>query len=428
VRSLRTLARRPGHIVVPRIAVALFVAVGALTVLVAAGADSAGAQETRCDEVRVAEVSGLLDPVLVDFVEHTVLEADACGAVAVVLQLDSPGAVVSEERLGRLVATIEGAEVPVTVWVGPAGAAARDEAFELVQVADVAALAPRSRLQPPGRSSVGSDQAVEQGLTAFGGRQAATLGDFIVNLSDHDVPVEVEVIEGTDGADPRRQPVTRTRFSGLSLVDQLAHTVSSPPVAYLLFTIGMALLLFELFTAGVGVAGVVGAGFFLLGGYGLGVLPTTTLGVGLLVFSMFGFAVDIQTGVPRAWTGIAIVSYLLGSVLLFDGVSLSWITLVISILGMAVAMLAGMPAMVRSRFSTPTIGREWMIGELGTARTAVDPDGTVTVRDAPWRARTNRATPIAAGEAVRVAAIDGLLLEVEPLEGAARDHRQRSAE
>jgi len=393
----------------------------------AAQEGTGGAGGDQCEEVRVAEVSGLLDPVLVDFVEETITDADACGAVAVVLQLDSPGAVVDDERLDDLLATIEDADVPVTVWVGPSGAAARDEAFELVRAADVAALAPRSRLQAPGGPSIGSEQAVEQGLTDFGGRQAATLRDFIVNLSDHGIPVETRVIEGTDGEDPRRELVTRTRFSALPLIDQLAHTVGSPPVAYLLFTIGMALLLFELFTAGVGVAGFVGATFLLMGGYGLAVLPTTALGVGLLVFSMFGFAVDIQTGVPRVWTGIAAVSYLLGSVLLYDGVSLSWITLVISVLGMIVAMLAGMPAMVRSRFSTPTIGREWMIGEVGTARTPIDPDGTVLVRDAPWRARTNRATPIGAGEPVRVAAIDGLLLEVEPLEGAARDHRERSA-
>src|SRR5690606_16559109 len=120
-----------------------------------------------------------------------------------------------------------------------------------VRAADVSALAPRSRLQAPGGPSIGSEQAVEQGLTTFGGRQAATLGDFIVSLSDHDIPVQVRVVE-VDGSDPRREPVTRTRFSSLSLVDQLAHTVASPPVAYLLFVIGMALLLFELYTAGIG--------------------------------------------------------------------------------------------------------------------------------------------------------------------------------
>jgi len=203
------------------------------------------------------------------------------------------------------------------------------------------------------------------------------------------------------------------------------HTVASPPVAYLLLVIGMALLLFELFTAGVGVAGVVGAGAFLLGCYGLAVLPTHPFAVALLVFAMFGYAVDIQTGVPRVWTGIATVSFVIGSLTLYDGISLSWITLLAGIVGMTIAMLTGMPAMVRARFSTPTIGREWMIGETGEARTAVSPEGVVTVRGAPWRARTNRATPIPAGEPVRVAEIDGLVLEVEPVTGAARDYRER---
>jgi membrane-bound serine protease (ClpP class) len=86
-------------------------------------------------------------------------------------------------------------------------------------------------------------------------------------------------------------------------------------------------------------------------------------------------------------------------------------------------MVAGMPAMLRARFSTPTIGREAMIGELGAASAAVDPEGTVRVRGALWRARTNRATPIAAGDIVRVVAIDGLLLEVEPEVGGAREAR-----
>jgi membrane-bound serine protease (ClpP class) len=66
-----------------------------------------------------------------------------------------------------------------------------------------------------------------------------------------------------------------------------------------------------------------------------------------------------------------------------------------------------------------------MIGALGEVVEAVDPDGVVSVRSARWRARTNRATPVAAGEQVRVVGIDGVTLEVEPLEGAARDHRER---
>ena len=49
---------------------------------------------------------------------------------------------------------------------------------------------------------------------------------------------------------------------------------------------------------------------------------------------MFGYAVDIQTGVPRVWTGIATVSFVIGSLTLYDGISLSWITLLAGIVGM----------------------------------------------------------------------------------------------
>ena len=58
---------------------------------------------------------------------------------------------------------------------------------------------------------------------------------------------------------------------------------------------------------------------------------------------------------------------------------------------------------------------------MGQADSGIDPDGTVRVDGALWRARTNRATPIDSGAPVRVVAIDGLLLEVEPETGGAKD-------
>jgi membrane-bound serine protease (ClpP class) len=64
-----------------------------------------------------------------------------------------------------------------------------------------------------------------------------------------------------------------------------------------------------------------------------------------------------------------------------------------------------------------------MIGDTGLALDAVAPEGRVEVRGAPWRARTNRATPIEAGAVIRVVGIDGLVLEVEPESGGARDYR-----
>jgi membrane-bound serine protease (ClpP class) len=220
--------------------------------------------------------------------------------------------------------------------------------------------------------------------------------------------------------------VAEPRFYKMPLVPRLMHTVASPPVTYLLLTIGLSLLIFELFTAGVGVAGVVGAVSVVLACYGLGALPINGWALAVVLLAFFGLAVDVQTGVPRAWTGIGLILFAGASVFLFrDGLRPSWITLLAGIGGVALAFIVGMPSMVRARFATPTIGREWMIGELGEAAVAVDPDGVALVHGAQWRARTNRATPLAKGDRLRVVAIDGFTLEVEPEEGGAKDHRER---
>jgi membrane-bound serine protease (ClpP class) len=87
-------------------------------------------------------------------------------------------------------------------------------------------------------------------------------------------------------------------------------------------------------------------------------------------------------------------------------------------------MISGMPAMIRTRFGTPTIGREWMIGTMGEAAEDIKREGVVTIDGAPWKARVNRTTPIAKGDPVRVVAIEGLYLEIEPEEGGARDYRE----
>ena len=99
---------------------------------------------------------------------------------------------------------------------------------------------------------------------------------------------------------------------------------------------------------------------------------------------------------PRFWTGVGVVAFVVASVFLYDGMYAVVDHAAGGIVGVLLAFLVGMPSMVRTRFATPTIGREWMIGEVGEAVVAVDPEGVVQVAGRQWRARTNRATPIAA--------------------------------
>lgn len=387
--------------------------------------------------VEVIEVSGLLDDVMADFIEDSIDTAERRGSIGLVLQTDSHKAVVSDRRLAELADRIAGAEVPVSMWVGPSGARASGRVGQLAGAAADLAIAPGSRFGNLGEqvlprdrfgtlfgddydllrdATVGFEAAIELGLA----REAPTLGYFVLGLDGFEYTVE-----GT-GEAPVRVPVTPVRFNDLSLADQLLHTVAAPAVAYLLLLVGGGLIVLELYTAGVGIAGGVGALSFLGAGYGLGVLPTRGWAVGLLILAFIGYAIDVQAGAPRTWTVIASVCLVVGSLFLFDGTPAPWFTLAAGIGGLGLGMAWAMPIMVRSRFGTPTIGREWMIGEMGTARDDIAPEGVVTVRDAPWRARVNRATPIPAGDPVRVVAIDGLLLEVEPAEGGARDYRDRA--
>jgi membrane-bound serine protease (ClpP class) len=186
--------------------------------------------------------------------------------------------------------------------------------------------------------------------------------------------------------------------------------------------VGLALMVFEFFTVGIGLAGATGALAVVGALYGGSHLPVTWWALGLLVVSTFGFAVDVQAGHQGFWTGVGVVGLLAGALKLFGGSAALdvpiWLVVLIFV-GQIIFMLGGMTVAVRNRFSVPTVGRDSMIGELGEARTELNPDGVVTVRGAPWRARTHRSRPVSPGGAVRVVAVDRLVLEVEPKDAPA---------
>lgn len=382
---------------------------------------SAQAESARDRQVRIIEVSGLVDPINVDFMRRALEEAEAQRVAALVIRLDSPGSVAPAAELAALARAMGRSTVPVAVWIGPGRQArAGGGAYRLFKAAPVRGMAPGSRAGP-----LSAATALERKVATV---DAATLGDFIVGIHAHPLPGGGQIdipttVVHRPGRPPQQQlaPSARVRFDEPSLVAQTLHAVATPSAAYLLLVVGLLLVVFELFTAGIGVAAAVGATSLVFAGYGLAVLPTRPLALALITMGVLGHSVDVQAGAPRAWTVIATTAFVGGSFFLFDGLGVPLVVTALVVAGVILFMVAGMPAMIRTRFSTPTIGRAWMLAEQGTAVSDVDPDGVVSVRDAPWRARTNRATPIRAGQPVRVSAIDGLVLEVEPTEGAARD-------
>jgi membrane-bound serine protease (ClpP class) len=439
-----------------RLAIGILAFVSALGLAGGHGHAQSG-DDADVNVVDVLQVSGLIDDIVVDAITNAIDDAEATRAEALILQVNSRGTVVGDDDVEALLGRIADSPIAIGVWVGPNGARFYGPAAQMLGVADVSAMSPGTRigyfgipLAPDGATEPVDFGVAEERLRndSVGLSDARSLGVLEQRVDDDGVPTITNMVQAMDGFDNDGQILDTTeqviaddgrvsfetisvvRFSKLPIVDQLFHTVASPPITYLLLLTGLSLIVFEFFTAGVGIAGGVGAVCLILACTGLAVLPTRPVAVALIIFAMLAFAIDVQVGIPRFWTGVGLLLTTVGSLLLFEplpGVSLgpSWIALVAGIGGVALAYIVGMPSMVRTRFATPTIGREWMIGHDGHAVDAVDPEGIVDVGGARWRARTNRATPIAAGDPLKVVAIDGITLEVEPLVGAARDYRER---
>jgi membrane-bound serine protease (ClpP class) len=445
----------PAALLTVLLTVLMSVLLSVLMSVLVSGGQVAAQDDEPVGPVDVLQVSGLFDDIIVDEIGDAIERSDEQGAQALVLQVNSRGAVVGDDVMAELLQRIADAPLPIGVWVGPAGAARLyGTPAQILAVADVTGMAPGARVGFTGPPLDLADATIDFGIAddslrngSLGLSDARSLDVFKQRVSDEGiatVPNMLDALDGyeedgvvldtttevvTDDGTVQRDTIAVTRFSKLGLVEQLFHTVASPAVAYLLLLVGLALLVFEFYTAGVGIAGVVGAGATILACYGLAALPARGWAVGLIVAAMIAFAIDVQVGFPRVWTGVGVMLSIVGSWYLFEplpGASLrpSWITLIAGIGGIMLTFIVGMPSMVRTRFATPTIGREWMIGELGSVVERVDPDGVVEVRDARWRARVNRATPVEPGEQIRVVAIDGVTLEVEPLDGAAKDYRE----
>ena len=342
--------------------------------------------------VEVFEVSGLLDQVLASALEDSITDAQTSGANALILQLNSKQAVIPNERLVSIGQAFMNSSIPIEVWVGPSGSTAQGKVAQLALVADSLGVSIGSSIGKTGEivfseREFGSvliektnllrddilqwDEAIEAdlvqcervsvdelGKTLTEKEQLArcanpTLGDFLVNRDSF----ISEVIE-TD-AGPRLSPLTKTKINRLNLIDQLMHTVASPPITYLLLVSGLALLLFEFFSIGIGIAGVIGAISVALSSYGLTILPIRPWALLLIFFSMIALAIDIQTVVPRIWTLIGQVMFTVGTIFLYNqtNVQMSWIPMSVGIIGMLVLMARGMPIMIRGRFATTQIER-----------------------------------------------------------------------
>jgi membrane-bound serine protease (ClpP class) len=398
-------------------------------------------------QVLVMEVTGPVTPVMLSYIERGVLEAEERDAEALVLMLNTPGGDVDLTK--RIIQAIVASDVPVVVYVWPRGAFAASAGTFITLAGHVAAMAPNTSIGAAspvsgqgeeisetlkdkivnilqadieGLAQRRGEKAVEWARQAVSEARAATaeealeLGviDFIAtDLSDllrqiDGVSVMLhdrEVTLHTEGAPTEELPMTG--------VERLLHTITNPNIAFILMTLGINGILFELSSPGGYAAGVVGVICLLLAFYALGVLDVDYTGLLFIALAFVLFVVDIKAPTHGVLTAGGIVSFILGSLILFNSpfyaVSRNLVISVGLVTGAFFAFIIAKAVAIQRR--QPTTGIEGLVGTLATARTDLSPTGSVFLKGEWWKAETEDAL-IKAGERVRVKSVEGFRLRV----------------
>lgn len=403
-----------------------------------------------------AQVRSIIQPVVAEFLKDGLAEADAAGAAAFVIELDTPGGLLTSTR--EISTAMLGAETPVVVYVAPSGAQAASAGFFLLMAADVAAMAPgtntgaahpvggegkdiegdlgekaeqdaaatiRSLAERNGRDPKLAESAVVESRS-FTESEALAAG--LVDLVAADLPELLERLDGREVRNRKGEPrVVRVRDAELRTVamtvfQRLLSAIAHPNIAYLLLTLGGLGLYFELSTPGAILPGVLGAICLLLAFFALSVLPVNAAGIALLILAAVLFVAEIKVVSHGLLAVGGIIALVLGSSMLFKSpdpairVSVSVIVSVTVFTAVLVAVL--LTLVVRTHRSQVTTGAEGMVRKQAIARTALAPHGKVFVHGELWDAVAE--APTAAGQAVEVVAVEGMTLRVRPLsEGGA---------
>ena len=409
-------------------------------------AGGVGAQETR--HVETLQIEGPVTPIMLSYIERGIRTAETGGAEALIIKLDTPGGQV--DLMSDIVQAILQADVPVVVYVYPQGAYAASAGTLITLAGHVAAMAPDTTIgaaSPVGSQGEDLGETMEQKLKEDLKAQARTLAskrgedavdwaesaveeakaataqealelgviDFVADDMDDllaqmdGFQVEVngqEITLETAGATVREQP--------MSFIEQFLHIITNPTIAFILLTIGINAILFELSSPGGYAAGIVGAICLLLAFYALGVLPVNYTGLILIGLAFILFVVDVKAPTHGVLTAGGVISLIAGALLLFNSplyqVSISAIVSVALISGLFFAF--AIAKVVQAQKKPPATGRKGMIGELAQVRSILDPDGTVFVKGELWKA-TAVGGPIESGEVVEIVAVDGFHLQVK---------------
>ncbi|MDR5709639.1 MAG: nodulation protein NfeD [Armatimonadota bacterium] len=403
--------------------------------------------------VYLLRVEGIISPATAIYIQRGIREAERAGAEALVVELDTPGGLMTS--MDQITKAILASPVPVIVYVSPPGARAGSAGVFILYAAHVAAMAPTTNVgaATPVFAGGGDQQETEnqralqrkvtedavarirtlahhRGRNAEWGeravREAASIPAEeavrlrVVDLLARDVR---DLLNRVDGrvAEVRGERVTLTTRGaetvhlGMDLRERMLDLLADPNIGLILLTIGIYGIIFELNNPGAIFPGIVGAIALVLGLTSLAILQVNYAGLALIGLAVLLFLADLFIPGHGILSVGGVISFILGAILLTSNQE-PYLRLSVE-LAVAIALLSAafflfaVGAGLRAQRRRPATGREALLGAVGEARSELAPQGVVFVQGELWTAESVDGR-IPEGSRVRVVEVEGLRLKV----------------
>jgi membrane-bound serine protease (ClpP class) len=399
-------------------------------------------------------IDGSINPAVDDFIRESINRARSSEARALVIQLDTPGGLLSSTR--TIVKEMLSAKIPIMVYVSPSGAGAGSAGVFITMAAHIASMAPATNIgaahpvagggqevkgvmgekienftasfsetiaQKRGRNTEWAIEAVRRSVSIT---ETDALKKKVIDIIAKDID---DLLRQADGRkvdlDGR---MTTLSVKGvnvvrheMSLKQRIVNAIADPNIAYMLLMAGILGLYMEFSNPGVLFPGITGAICLVMALISLQLLSFNYAGLFLI---LLGIALLVGEAFMPSFgiLGIGgVISLALGSFLLFDTPN-SDLTIDATIVYTAVATMAALVLAIgylvfRSQKGKPTLGMDGLIGEIGEVRAKLNPSGKVFVHGEYWNAQTQTDGQVDVGEKVQIVGYDGMNLKVKRLQG-----------
>jgi membrane-bound serine protease (ClpP class) len=405
-------------------------------------------QAEATGKVIAVNVNGIVHPITVEILTHALEQAKEENAPLLLVRLNTPGGLMEATR--TLCEKLTNAPIPVVTYVTPSGGRAASAGFFVLMAGDVAAMAPGTntgaaspillgqQMDPVLRKKLESDTAAWlRSLVGRRGRNAEMAEKTVLDaqsftenealehrLIELIAASDADLLSKLDGREITRFDGSKTTLAlaGAQIADyqlkfreRLMSALADPNISFLLLVLGVLGLYIEFSAPGTILPGVAGAILLLLALSALSVLPIYWGGVALLVLAIVMFVLETQFASHGVLGVGGAVAMVLGAIMLIEGppeVRIRLATAIAVTLPFALITFFLVSLVIRARRHKVMTGSAGLVGEIGIARTPLEPLGKIFVHGEYWDAVSTVAAP--EGTRVRVLAVEGLRLQVEP--------------